>query len=196
MNVTDPVVMQQKELANAILDQTKEQEETQRQHMKVAVLQTQKIQELETKLKQQPANIATSSGGSIPGRIPATIDTSTSGGRSTTSTVTKEEMMQVLAQFTKNFQPGTCTEINPIGTKGKEKKRSKFGTNYIPNNLGNGQQSKRRYPDSTSYCPSCGYDVKPTHMPGTCINQKTNHNEAATITNKMGGVTTNWHFAE
>ena len=58
--------------------------------MEVAVLQTQKIQELETKLEQQLANIATSSSGSIPERIPAIIDTSTGGGGSTTSTVTKK----------------------------------------------------------------------------------------------------------
>ena len=75
--------------------------------------------------------------------IPATIDTSTSGDRgrggSRTSTVTKEEMMQMFTQFTKNFQQGQCTEINPTGTKvtGKEKWKSKFETNYIPNHLGN-----------------------------------------------------------
>ena len=103
MNLTYPAIMQQKEQENAVLDQTKEQEETQRQQMEVAVLQTKKIQELETKLKQQLANIATSSGGSIPGWIPATFYTSISGSGSTTSTVTKEEMMQMFAKFTQNF---------------------------------------------------------------------------------------------
>ena len=52
-----------------------------------------------------------------------------------------------------------------------------FGTEYIRNDLGNGERSKRRYPDSTNYCPSCGYDIKPTHTPGTCTNRKACHNE-------------------
>ena len=68
-------------------------DETQRQALEVAVLKTQKLQALEAKLEQQIAKIATSSGSNIPGRIPATIDTSIGGGGSITSTVTKEEMM-------------------------------------------------------------------------------------------------------
>ena len=98
MNLTNPAIMRRKEQVNAVLDQTKEQEESQRQHMEVVVLRTQKIQELETKLEQQLANIATSSGG-----IPATINTSTSGSGSTARTVTKEEMMQMFVQFTKKI---------------------------------------------------------------------------------------------
>ena len=97
MNKTDPAIMKRKELANAVLDQTKEREETQRQTMEMAVLQTKKIAELKAKIEHHLANIATSSGNSIPGRIPATIDTSnsgsTTGGRSTNSNVTKEEIM-------------------------------------------------------------------------------------------------------
>ena len=79
MNKTNPAIMRRKELANAALAQTKEDETTQRQALEIAVLQTQKIQALEAKLEQQLANIATNSGNSIPGRIPATIDTSNSG---------------------------------------------------------------------------------------------------------------------
>ena len=82
------------------------------------------------------------------------------------------------------------------GTKvtGKEKNKSKFGSDYIQNDLGGGNQSKRQYPDSISYCPSCRYNIKPTHTPVTCTNQKDFHNEAVTINNKMGGVSTNCHF--
>ena len=95
-------------LANSVLAQSEEEETTKRQATKIAVLQTQKIQALEAKLNDQLATIATSSGNSIPGQIPATIDTSTSGGGggSTTSTVIKEVMMQMFTQFTKNFQQG------------------------------------------------------------------------------------------
>ena len=148
MNKTNPAIMQRTELANEALAQTKEDKTIQRQAMEIAVLQTQKIQALEAKLEQQLANIATNSGSSIPRRIPATIDTSTSGG-SITNTVTKEEMMQMFAKFTQNLQQGQYTEINPKGTKviGKEKKIRKFGTNCIPNDLGRGQRSKHRYPD-------------------------------------------------
>ena len=118
----------------------------------------QKLQALEAKLEQQLANITTSSGSSIPWQIPATIDINTCSGSSTPSTIMKEKMMQMCAKFTQNLQQGQCTVINPTGTKvtGKEKKKRKLGTNYIPNNLGGEQQSKRRYPESTSYCPPCG----------------------------------------
>ena len=102
----------------------------------------------------------------------------------------------MFAKFTQNFQQGQYTEINSTGTQvtGKKKKKNKFGTNYIPNDLGGGKRSKRRYPDSTSYCPSCGYNIKSTRIPITCTNRKSFHNKAATINNRMGGVSTNCHF--
>ena len=105
-------------------------------------------------------------------------------------------MMQMFAQFTKIFQQGQCTEINPTGTEviEKEKKKNNFGTNYIPNDLGGGQQSKQRYPDSKRYYPSCEYAIKPTHTPISCTNCKSFHNKAATIDKGMGGVSTNCHF--
>ena len=103
--------------------------------------------------------------------------------------------MQMFLQFTQNFKQGECTVIPPTGTKVKDKKKNKFGTDYIQNDLGGGNQSKRQYTESTSYCPLCGYDIKPTHTPTSCTNQKKCHNEATTITNKMRGVTTNCQFA-
>ena len=72
MNKTDPAIMKRKELANAVLAQTKEDESNQQQALEIAILQTQKIQELEEKIQQQLANSATNS---VPGRIPASIDT-------------------------------------------------------------------------------------------------------------------------
>ena len=108
-----------------------EREETQRQTMEVAVLQTKKIAELEAKLEQQLANIATSSDSSIRGRIPATIDTSnngsTTGDRTTNSNVTKEEIMQMFTQFQKNFQQGQYTEITTPAPKGNKKSKGKHG---------------------------------------------------------------------
>ena len=130
MNKTDPAIMCQKEQANTVLNQTKEHEATQQQALEVVVLQlqTQQLQALEEILEQQLVNIATSSGSSIPGRIPATIYTNSSGSGSTASTVTKEEMMQIFAKFNQNFQQGKCTEINSTETKvtGKEKKKANF----------------------------------------------------------------------
>ena len=90
MNLTEPAIIWWKKQAHVIPDQIKEREETQRQHMEVVVLQTQ------TKFEQQLVNVATSSGGSIPEQIPATI----------VSTVTKEEMIQMFTKFTQNFQQG------------------------------------------------------------------------------------------
>ena len=138
MNKTDPAIMKRKEIANAALAQTKEDETIQRQAIEVAVLQSQKNQELEAKIEEQLANIVTNNGNSIPRRIPASIDTSNSGsgGGSTTSTITKEEMMQMFTQFTKNFQPGVGTDNNPT-IKTRERKKGKFGTNFIQNDLGN-----------------------------------------------------------
>ena len=76
----------------------------------------------------------------------------------------------------------------------KREEEKQVWNGCIRNDLGGGNRSKQQYPDSTSYCPSCGYDIKPTHTPVTCTNRKDFHNEAATIDNKMGGVSTNCHF--
>ena len=51
------------------------------------------------------------------------------------------------------MQIGPCTEFNPTGTKLKEKKKHKFRENYIPNNLGGDQRSKRRYPVQLAIAP-------------------------------------------
>ena len=52
MNKTDLAIMRRKELANAALVQTKEDETTQQQALEIVVLQTQQIQALEAKLDQ------------------------------------------------------------------------------------------------------------------------------------------------
>ena len=102
----------------------------------------------------------------------------------------------MFAKFTQNLQQGQSNESNPPGTKvtRKEKKKNKVGINYILDDLRRGQQSKRRYPDLTNYCPFCGYDIKPTHTLVTCPNQKSSHNKAATFYNCMRAVSTNCNF--
>ena len=151
------------------------------QHSKNNFTSNSKIQELEDKLIQQIANSATSVSGSasILGQIPASIDTSG-------SLITREEMQAMFVQFQKSLPTTT-------GTESKKKDRTKRGNYsvFIPNDLGNGERSKRRYSDSTEYCPSHGYDIKPGHTPVSCTNRKDCHNELATIDSKMGGVTTN-----
>ena len=89
MNKTNLAITKCTELANMVLAQTKEDEINQQDALEIAVLQTQKIQALEARLEQQLANIATNN--SVPGRIPASIDTSGSGsgGSSTNSIVPK-----------------------------------------------------------------------------------------------------------
>jgi hypothetical protein len=67
----------------------------------------------------------------------------------------------------------------------KVKKPRQWNTN--DNNLPNGQQSKRRHPESNSYCFSCGYDLPPKHDSKTCKWKKEGHKDGATIKNKMGG---------
>ena len=111
MNRTDTLVMQRQEQVNAVLKQANQQEENQQKHIKVAVLQMQKIQALEKKLEQQLANSSTRVRDSIQGWIPASIDTSG-------SLVTREEIQLMFTNFTKNLPTQTtCTEINPAGTK-------------------------------------------------------------------------------
>ena len=72
---------------------------------------------------------------------------------------------------------------------GKEKKMSKFRANYIENNLANEERTKRRYPNSTSYCSLHRHDIKPNRHSGNCTNRCDAHNELATI-NMLGDVTT------
>ena len=147
MNKTDPAIMGHTELANAALAQTKEDKITQRQAMEIAVLQTQKIQALKAKLEQQLANITTNSDNSIPGRISAMIDTSTSSG-STTSTITKEEMMQMFAKFTQNLQRGQGTESNLKGSKVTRKEKKKANMEQVTSQMilaeGNGRNGDTR----------------------------------------------------
>ena len=78
MDKTDPLVLRQQEQANiAALGQATQQLDNQQKQIKMAILQTQKIQALKEKLVQQIGNSATSvGGGSIPGQISALSDTS------------------------------------------------------------------------------------------------------------------------
>ena len=78
MNKTDPAIMKRTELANAVLAQSKEDEDAQRQAMEVLVLQTQKIQELEARIEQQ--QLANSATNMVPGRIPTSISTGSNNG--------------------------------------------------------------------------------------------------------------------
>ena len=120
MNVTDPSVIRRNEQANVFINQYKQREETQRQQMELAILQTQKIQELEMTIQEQTTNIVTDNRGGIPRQVLAPINNNTSGGTSTTSTVSKEEMMQTFAQFTKNFNPEHTKENNRQAPKKKK----------------------------------------------------------------------------
>ena len=65
--------------ANAVLKQVKEQEEQQRLHSECMLAQNETIQRLQEQLTSvqfdQQANGASSVGGSLPGRIPASIST-------------------------------------------------------------------------------------------------------------------------
>lgn len=70
-------------------------------------------------------------------------------------------MMQMFAQFTRNFKPDQNNENNPTGTQVTKKK-----SNY----LRNGQRSKRQYPESISSCPSHDFDITTDHTHVTFSN--------------------------
>ena len=81
-------------------------------------------------------------------------------------------------------------------TGGWEKQKTKFGANYITNDFLGGKQTKRRYPLSTNYCSTHGYDIKPDRHSGNCTNRGEFHNELATINNMLGGYIRNcFHHA-
>lgn len=71
----------------------------------------------------------------------------------------------------------------------RKKKRSR--TNFIANDRPNGERSKRRYPTCTNYCWIHGYGIHPKHPSRACNNKKDDHNDAATISNMLGELTTN-----
>ena len=122
------------------------------------VAQTDTIQRLQEQLTavqfEQQANGASSIGGSLPGRIPSSISTR----------VTQESLKAMFKTWT------TAQAASALGTDrltSKEKKKRKLGSNYIENDLPNAERSKRRYPNSTNYCSSHGYDISPDHDSST-----------------------------
>ena len=181
-NRTDPSKLKIQGEANAVLKQVEQQKEQQYLQTECMVAQTDTIQQLQEHLTavqfKQQANGASSVSGSLPGRIPATISTG----------VTQESMEAMFKTWTATQAAGA-----PVTERltSREKKKRKFGPNYIENDLPNDERTKRRYPNCTNYCYSHGYDISPDHHSGNCKKRKANHNEVATITNMLGGVTTN-----
>ena len=180
-NRTDPSKLKLQGEANAVLKQVEQQEEKQRLQSECMVAQTDTINRLQEQLTavqyEQQASGAASVNGSLPGRIPASISTE----------LTQESMEAMFKKWTATQAAGTpATRLT-----NKEKKQRKFGANYIENDLPNAERSKRRYPNSTNYCLSHGYDISPDHDSSNCKKRNANHNEAATITNMLGGVTMN-----
>ena len=107
-------------------------------------------------------------------------------------------------QPTTNTNDATLTALlellqqNTSGSKtssgGKTSTRRQL---HNPNDLPNGERSVRHYPNSASYCSTCGFDLDPWHNSKTCNYKKKNpkHNDAATITDTKGGSTCNtFHY--
>ena len=72
-------------------------------------------------------------------------------------------------------------------TGGKEKV-------YARNDRKGGERSVQRWPNSTIYCWSCGFDLKEDHhtkVAGGCRWKKYGHKDDATIENRMGSSTRN-----
>ena len=65
---------------------------------------------------------------------------------------------------------------------------------FARNDKKGGERSVRRWPNSTIYCWSCGFDLKEDHhtkVAGGCRWKKYGHKDDATIENRMGGSTRN-----
>lgn len=67
---------------------------------------------------------------------------------------------------------------------------------WLPNDLGDGNRSFKRYPNTHEYYWWYGYNVSPTHKCGRCLRKKgyTPDKDAATVTNRMDGSMHNMHL--
>ena len=154
------------------------------------VAQTQKIQNPETLIAsvqfEQQENSTASIRGSIPGLITGSITTG--------DTVLTKESTEAMFKTWITTQAAATPKTQQMN--GEEKKKQEFGANYnIENDMMNGEQTKRRYLDSTSYCSLYGCDISPKHHSGNCTNRLADHNKAATIINMLAGVTINcFHY--
>ena len=178
-NRTDPSTLHRQEQANAVLERVNVAQEEQQLQQTVLLAQTNKIQELETRLatvQYDQANGASSDASLAPGRVLASISTNDTA-------LTKESMEAMFKSWTAAQAPTAPTPR----TGGGNKQKTRFGTNYIPNDKGGGERTLRRYPNLTSYCSTHGYDIKPNQHSGNCTNRGKFHNELATIDNMLGG---------
>jgi hypothetical protein len=114
------------------------------------------------------------------------------GAQGPPAVITPPSAPDDMSQITTILQAVMAAQAKPPadngGTDGR--KTARKGTrqwNTNDNDLPNGQRSKRRHPDSTTYCFSCGFDLPPKHTSKTCKWKKDGHKDKATISNKMGG---------
>lgn len=100
-------------------------------------------------------------------------------------------LLQKEVETLKTQKSTTAKTGNTKDTKPNPKKRYHTrGTDWSANDLPkNGEQSKRRFPGSDTYCWSCGYNVAPNHHP--CRWKKARHQEDATRDDIKGGSTRN-----
>ena len=119
-NRTDPSTLHRQEQANAVLERVNAAQEEQQLQQTVLLGQTDKIQELETRIatvQYDQANGA-SSVRSVPGRVPASISTNDTA-------LTKESMEAMFKAWTAAQAPAAPTPR----TGGGNKQKTKFGTN-------------------------------------------------------------------
>ena len=84
--------------------------------------------------------------------------------------------MEVMFKTWPAAQAVTPAPARAPRASGREKKMSRFEDKYIPNDKANGERTKQRYSNSTSYCSTHGYDIngyniKPDHHSGNCTNR-------------------------
>ena len=102
-----------------------------------------------------------------------------------TSNTTQKDVKEMTEKERKKyyFDMFSATQsTNPVGKK----------KGFYLNNMKGGERSVRRFPESTIYCWSCGFDLKPNHLDnGGCKWKRPGHKDEATIENRMGGSTRN-----
>jgi hypothetical protein len=164
-----------------IANQVQAQVDTNRDNTEtVAQFQIEQAQTIEA-LTARLANLEGTKGQAYSAQVPPAVITPP-GTSDDMSQITTLLHAYMTAQA-KPHESGTGGDTGARGSKGKGQRQWNVNDNDLPN----GQRSKRRHPDSDSYCFSCGYDLPTKHDSKTCKWKKEGHKDSATIKNKMGG---------
>ena len=182
-------------LANSAMELVQRQGHELEDMQTLAIAQNQKIMEMQQKMeameqKQEShqANAAFAAAAAAAAAAPTPQASNVTQPAASTQTDLVQQLIQALNTNNKNGN-------NNNNNSNRNSNKVKFVNQ--PNDLIDGQRSKRRYPESMAYCSTCGFDVHPRHGDGGNCRQSRanpNHNPNARASNTMGGSQRNMHL--